>query len=110
MEINRKLGNKETQHKTRGSLHNGCLGEVSVVGGISAVGGATEGGEPEVDHLELHYAVQPQKTTANAVRTNLQTSDDQVKSDHQIHAAGQFSSSCLWHNCVQACAIVYFHA
>ena len=65
---------------------------------------------PEVDHLELHYEVQPQKTTVNAVGTNLQTSDDQVKSDHQIPAAGQFSSSCLWHNCVQACAIVYFHA
>ncbi|KAM1790873.1 hypothetical protein ACFX12_034899 [Malus domestica] len=38
----------------------------------------------EVDHLELHYAVQPQKTKANAVGTNLQTSNDQVKSDHQI--------------------------
>ncbi|CAN6581475.1 unnamed protein product [Malus baccata var. baccata] len=30
----------------------------------------------EVDHLELHYAVQPQKTKANAVGTNPQTADD----------------------------------
>ncbi|KAM2494668.1 hypothetical protein ACFX1W_034740 [Malus domestica] len=64
----------------------------------------------KVDHLELHYAVQPQKTKANAARTNPQTSDDQVKSDHQIFASGQFSSSCLWHSCVRACATVYSHA
>ncbi|KAM2067300.1 hypothetical protein EV2_044848 [Malus domestica] len=51
--------------------------------------------EPEVDHLELHYAIQPQKTKANAVGTNPQTSDDQVKFDHQIPTSGQSSSSCL---------------
>ncbi|CAN6711598.1 unnamed protein product [Malus baccata var. baccata] len=64
----------------------------------------------EVDHLELHYAVQPQKTKANAVGTNPQTSDDQAKSNHQIPASGQFSSSCLWHSCVRACATVCSHA
>ncbi|KAM1844670.1 hypothetical protein ACFX13_019048 [Malus domestica] len=64
----------------------------------------------EVDQLKLHYAVPPQKTKADAVGTNPQTSGNQVKSDHQFPATGQFSSSCLWHNCVQACAIVYFHA
>ncbi|CAN6546972.1 unnamed protein product [Malus baccata var. baccata] len=64
----------------------------------------------EVDHLELQYAVQPQKTKANAVGTKPQTSDDQVRSDHQIPASGQFSSSCLWHSCVRACATVYSHA
>ncbi|CAN6583682.1 unnamed protein product [Malus baccata var. baccata] len=64
----------------------------------------------EVDHLELHYAVQPQKMKANDVGTNPQTSDDQVKSDHQFPASGQFSSSCLWHSCVRACATVYSHA
>ncbi|CAN6678252.1 unnamed protein product [Malus baccata var. baccata] len=64
----------------------------------------------EVDHLELQYAVQPQKTKANAVGTNPQTSDDQVRSDHQIPASGQFCSSCLWHSCVRACAAVYSHA
>ncbi|CAN6579036.1 unnamed protein product [Malus baccata var. baccata] len=41
----------------------------------------------EVDHLELHYAVQPQKKKENAVGTNPQTADDQVKSDHQIPAS-----------------------
>ncbi|CAN6685478.1 unnamed protein product [Malus baccata var. baccata] len=64
----------------------------------------------EVDHLELHYAVQPQKTKANVVGPNPQTSEDQVKSDHQIPASSQFSSSCLWHSYVQACATVYSHA
>ncbi|CAN6725455.1 unnamed protein product [Malus baccata var. baccata] len=49
----------------------------------------------EVDHLELQYAVQPQKTKANAIGTYPQISDDQVKSDHQIPASGQSSSSCL---------------
>ncbi|KAM1717679.1 hypothetical protein ACFX11_025483 [Malus domestica] len=62
---------------------------------------------PKVDHLRLHYAVQPQKIKANAAGTNPQTSDDQVKSDHQIHASGQSSSSCLLHNYVRAYAIVY---
>ncbi|CAN6695643.1 unnamed protein product [Malus baccata var. baccata] len=42
----------------------------------------------EVDHLQLHYAVQPQKTKANAVGTNPRTSDDQAKSDHQTPASG----------------------
>ncbi|CAN6567700.1 unnamed protein product [Malus baccata var. baccata] len=45
----------------------------------------------EVDYLELHYVVQSQKTRANAVGTNPQTSDDQ-------------------HSYVQACATVYSHA
>ncbi|CAN6716323.1 unnamed protein product [Malus baccata var. baccata] len=35
----------------------------------------------EVDRLELHYAVQPRKTKANAVGTNPQTSDDQALGD-----------------------------
>ncbi|KAM1958659.1 hypothetical protein FF1_004239 [Malus domestica] len=55
---------------------------------------------PKVDHLELHYAVQPKKTKANAVGTNPRNSDDQVKSDHQIPASGQSSSSCLRHSYV----------
>ncbi|CAN6685904.1 unnamed protein product [Malus baccata var. baccata] len=37
-------GENIKQKITRGSLHKGCLGEVLVVGGASAVGGALEGG------------------------------------------------------------------
>ena len=64
----------------------------------------------EVDHLELHYAVQPQKTKAiNAFGTNPQTSDDQVKPNHQIPSSSQASSSCLQHSHVRAGATVYSH-
>ncbi|KAM1686522.1 hypothetical protein FF1_034335 [Malus domestica] len=39
--------------------------------------------ESEVDHLELHYAVQPQKTKTTVFGTNPQTSDDQVPGHHR---------------------------
>ncbi|KAM1461723.1 hypothetical protein ACFXTO_046865 [Malus domestica] len=95
--------------QSRGSLHKGCSGEVSAVSrALERVGIGGDHSEPQywaepqkeealkVNHLELHYAVHPQKTKViNAFGTNPQTSDDQVKSDHQIPAAGQASSSCL---------------
>ncbi|KAM1031826.1 hypothetical protein ACFX2I_035471 [Malus domestica] len=104
--------------QTGGSLY--CSGGVSVLGGALGKRDVEvdclkshhsvelqEEEEPEVDHDELHYAVQPQKTKANAAGTNPQTSDDQVKSDHQILASGQSSSSCLSHSYVRAYATVY---
>ena len=51
---------------------------------------------PEVDHLELQYVVQPQRTKAtNAFRTNSQTSDDHLKSDPRIPVTSQAFSSWL---------------
>ena len=58
------------QKNTRGSLHKGYLGEVLVVAGTLAVVDPQKEEVSEDDHLELHYAVQPQKTKANVIGTN----------------------------------------